>query len=475
MGVRVAGYLEKRRQGYFAVRDVPPSLREAVGRIRFRKGLGTRDVHLAKARLLPALLGFEKAIRDSARRQPAADPLRAEALEMRKETLKLRSGDAGGSWAEPEWHQDDDTGEWHRGSVAEAVLGIHEDHIRDRAEAIGRQEGPQRAEAFATVALACGTPLGLHVDAWLAEGGAKGPLRQRTKDQYRADLTRFEAWAAEASIAPTVEAITKGVAGRFVAGLVKQAMDRNTANRKLSTLSSYWRWMLKRGHVELNPWTGQSLTRGPQGDAEKVKRPFTDAEALTLLTGDADPELHDAMRAAALTGMRVGELYRLTVADCGGGLFRIRQSKTRAGVRRVPIHPDLSALVARRVAKKALGDYLFHEGPPERPGRERSMVIVKRFVTYRRRVGVDETTEGRRHGHVDFHSWRRRFVTEARNAGVDRATVAAVVGHEAGNLTDDTYSGGPSMALMRACVEAVRLPSVPHGGPDAREGQPKAE
>ena len=38
------------------------------------------------------------------------------------------------------------------------------------------------------------------------------------------------------------------------------------------------------------------------------------------------------------------------------------------------------------------------------------------------------------------------------------ATVAAVVGHEAGNITDDTYSGGPSMALRRACVEAVRLP-----------------
>ena len=236
-------------------------------------------------------------------------------------------------------------------------------------------------------------------------------------------------------------------------------MDRGTANRKISTLSSYWRWMTKRGHIEVNPWSGQSLTQGPQAALAKSKRPFTEAEALTLLTGDADAELADAMRAAALTGMRVGELYRLTVADCGGGLLTVRESKTRAGVRRVPIHPDLTALVARRVAKKAPGDYLFHEGPPERPGRERSMVIIKRFVTYRRRLKVDETTPGKRHGQVDFHSWRRFFVTAARNGGIDRAVVAAVVGHEVGNITDDTYSGGPSMALRRACVEAVRLPT----------------
>jgi hypothetical protein len=43
-------------------------------------------------------------------------------------------------------------------------------------------------------------------------------------------------------------------------------------------------------------------------------------------------------------------------------------------------------------------------------------------------------------------------------AGFDRAVVAAVVGHEVGNLTDDVYSGGPSDDAKRACVESVRLP-----------------
>jgi integrase len=156
--------------------------------------------------------------------------------------------------------------------------------------------------------------------------------------------------------------------------------------------------------------------------------------------------------------MRIEEIYRLTVADCAGGWFRVRHAKTRAGVRRVPIHSALAAIVTRRCDGKPANAFLFHEPGPKRDGRERSMALSKRFGRYRRTLGVHETADGARHSRVDFHSWRRWFVTTARNAGVDRAVVAAVVGHEVGNLTDDTYSGGPGEKLLRACVEAVRLP-----------------
>ena len=70
---------------------------------------------------------------------------------------------------------------------------------------------------------------------------------------------------------------------------------------------------------------------------------------------------------------------------------------------------------------------------------------------------IDDRVEGRRQSRVDYHSLRRWFVTKAR-AGFDRAVVAAVVGHESGNITDDVYSGGPDNAVKRACVEFVRLP-----------------
>ena len=166
------------------------------------------------------------------------------------------------------------------------------------------------------------------------------------------------------------------------------------------------------------------------------------------------------MLVAALSGMRIEEMYRLTVSDVPDGWFRIRHSKTAAALRRVPVHTGLKALVARRIKGKKASDYLFHEAGPLREGRERSMAVSKRFGYYRRRLGVDDVHEGGRQSAVDFHSWRRWFVTQARNANIDRAVVAAVVGHEVGNLTDDLYSGGPSDGLRRACVEAVRLPKA---------------
>jgi integrase len=114
-----------------------------------------------------------------------------------------------------------------------------------------------------------------------------------------------------------------------------------------------------------------------------------------LLNGTAqhtpDPELLDAMLVAALSGMRIEEAYRLTVADTADCWFNVRDAKTRAGVRRVPI----------------------------------AMPASKRFGHYRKRVGVDEREPGRRQSNIDFHSLRRWFVTKARNTGIDRATVVS--------------------------------------------------
>ncbi|WP_375293299.1 DUF6538 domain-containing protein [Siccirubricoccus sp. G192] len=53
---KIAGYIVQRRQGFYASLDVPPLLRAAVGRNRLVKTLGTRDKHVAQARLPKVLL-----------------------------------------------------------------------------------------------------------------------------------------------------------------------------------------------------------------------------------------------------------------------------------------------------------------------------------------------------------------------------------------------------------------------------------
>lgn len=184
--------------------------------------------------------------------------------------------------------------------------------------------------------------------------------------------------------------------------------------------------------LESNTWIGQSQAKiSGRNGSEQKKRPFTNAELALLLAGGADLEMADAIRVAALSGMRLEELFQLKVADCVDGEFNIRKSKSAAGVRRVPIHTGLADIVARRTAGKAATAFLFHE-PADGNG-PRSGALSQRFVRYRRGLGVHEREDGRRHSRVDFHSARRWFVTQCRQAGIDRATVAAVVGHEVGH------------------------------------------
>jgi len=435
-------WLEKRRQGWYAVVYVPADLQSVLGK-KLRQSLKTRDLKEAQTKRHVVLAELKRRIAEA--RRPAADKLIAEAMALREAVARAKNGST-----EVIGYGAEEIGQ-------EAAL---RDYIADRAGEIAERRGNTQAEAFLGLALSRATPLGHYVDDWLLEGGAKGPLRERTKAQYRTDIARLEAWAKGAHVPAVLEAFDRRTAGRFVAdAIVGAGVNRKTGNRWVSAVSAYWKWMVRRGHVDSNTWIGQSL---PKGGAVSGKRPFTDGELTALLNGPAIPEIADAMRVAALSGMRIEEIYRLSVADCSGGWFNVRSAKTSAGVRKVPIHSDLAAIVTSRCAGKPSGAYLFHEaGGPAKPGRERSMYASRKFGVYRRHLDIHERAEGQRQSNVDFHSFRRWFATAAERADQPPNIISAVLGHEEGRkgMTLSVYSGGPSEPQLRACVEAVRLPA----------------
>lgn len=463
MAVIIAGYLEKRRAGYEAVRDVPPSLRAAVGRNRLRKGLGTRDLHLARARLLPALVAFEATIQAARRGSPTTDPIAAEALELRKHTLALKAGDATGWGVEPEWHQDESDGEWRQGSKADAALDIHNDGIRDRVEAIERQEGSKRAEAFAEVAMGRSTPLGLHVADWLAEPGQKGAYRGRTLDDYRRIIAEFGTWLAKEEHAAVMEKVTRRVAGRYLGTLHAEGLSSARIRTIVSALAGYWTWLERRGVIPegvVNAWSRQAPPKAVNRGRQEPERAFENAEVVKLLAGAPDAVLGDLMRLAALSGLRIEEACKLTVGMCQGGRFDAPGTKTDASRRDVPIHLELAPMVAARCAGKAHGDWLLHElGEPNRYG-ERAAAISKRFGRYRQTVGVHERAEGQRRSLVNFHSFRRWFITKALQAGQPARVVQQVVGHRLQGMTEGVYFAGDTLEAKRACVAAVKLPGA---------------
>ena len=134
--------------------------------------------------------------------------------------------------------------------------------LDEEADTIEGEHGREAARTFVGIARGTATPLLLHMDAWLRDGGIKGPLAPRTAAQYRAAVSALAEWAKGVGVT-TIEGFTDQMAGRFVTEeLVGKGIRWVTANRRITAASAYWRWLRKRAGIKATPCavrSGRSL------------------------------------------------------------------------------------------------------------------------------------------------------------------------------------------------------------------------
>lgn len=219
-------------------------------------------------------------------------------------------------------------------------------------------------------------------------------------------------------------------------------------NHYTSTLKSLFDWARKRGDFDAeNPFALQSRETADSG-----WQPYTPDELKTLL-GSLEGQMRSIAMVALYSGMRLEEICQLQREDvkreAGVLYFDLHAGhrlKTRAAIRRVPVH---SRLIEANIIKAGQGKGpLWSELKRSGPDGKLSVYISKRFTVFRRRAGVNRPR-------LSFHSLRKNFVTALNQAGVHQADIAAVVGHAQG-FTLDTYSGGPGLKRLRDVVEKVK-------------------
>ncbi|BAF87525.1 phage integrase [Azorhizobium caulinodans ORS 571] len=441
-------YLKKHGNQWIVVIKVPDRLRHIVGKAHLKVPLHTDSLAIANREKFRIVADMKARLQRAEEQRKSraglvSDPLIEEALQWR-ESIAVAEADPG-----PFIYDDDDVTE----DARDVTLSL----LRDRAEEIARKEGLKKADDFHAIAKGKATPILPMIDKWLAER----PMKPRQQTDYRRAALKFTSWLTVKNETAAVERITRKLAGRYITeSFVETGVNPRTANKDISCLSSFWKWLERKGHVEDNVWARQSLAKREPPKAE-AKRPYTDDEMRALFGGAPSVLLRDMMAIAALSGMRVEEIARLTVADIFNGCFDITEAKTKAGVRMVPIHPALDGIVSRRTKDKAPSAPLFPELPIPKPGSpiERSQKVVKAFTAYRRKIGVDDVPKAARQSRVDFHSFRRWFVTKAEQAHQPVHFIEALVGHKRSGMTLGRYSEGPLVQQMRAVVEAVQLPT----------------
>ena len=455
--VSVPTPIKRKGSRFYYVRvKVPQASREVLGKIELWQSLETEDMAVARARAVVEAGRMREQIeaarrnpdgtRKDAKGDPTAEQRKAEAWWAERRVPDLRRP---GRYTIPE----DLGASWE--ATVEELLGdpVNEDDGMNSP----RYEAAREQAALALVGKVTGAvvPVADELDRYMEQQGLKPSYAMRTKTAAKA-LTD---WLVANRYGDDIHAVTGRIADQF-ADRVASGRTTQTLNSYISALSAYWDWMRRRHVVVMNPWAGLSRREVDRsGNAEK--RPFTDSEIKAFLSGSARATLRDIMILAALTGMRQAEIGNLRVRDTEGGVFVIAKSKTTAGERSVPVHPDLTALVARRVEGRAADDYFLEEltAPASRPDR-RGYKVAEWFTAYRRDLGLDARREGRRQSDADFHSFRRWFATKAEQAGQPPHVISAVLGHKEGRqgMTLGVYSAGPSLEQRRVVVEAVRLP-----------------
>lgn len=169
------------------------------------------------------------------------------------------------------------------------------------------------------------------------------------------------------------------------------------------------------------------------------------AKLVKAATDKGDQQLADIIRLGAYTGARIEELCKLRVSDVTSDAFKIRNAKTDAGDRDIPIHSKITQLVARLLDESKDG-YLVSGLSEDQNGR-RSQALTQRFSRLKSSLGYDQR--------FVFHGLRKSFITKLERAGQQETIIARLVGHEIQSITLGLYSAGLSIQEMKGVVELV--------------------
>jgi integrase/recombinase XerD len=248
-------------------------------------------------------------------------------------------------------------------------------------------------------------------------------LAANSLDAYQADLHKFVQFAGSqcGGAIPDVEAV-----GRYMDFLYQAGLGSRSAARHLSTLRSFYAFLLREGRIGRDPTEHLGTPRQWQTipkflNLEEIER-LSQAPDANRTTGMRDHAMIELLYA---TGLRVSELCTLAIADLNLDLGVLRATGKGRKQRMVPV--GKAALSAVRtylesgrpaILKGRPSRYLFVTA---RGGPMTRQAFWKLLRGHARKAGVFQ--------HLTPHTIRHSFATHLLEGGADLRSVQAMLGH----------------------------------------------
>ena len=273
---------------------------------------------------------------------------------------------------------------------------------------------------------------------------AERNLSEHTRRAYASDVRQFAARLAEN--AGPADVSTEDVRG-FLAALHGRRHPATLA-RKLGSLRTFFRWLVREGGCPLDPTAGMPLPRTPK----RLPKPLAVDDCAALLDSqDGDSQEPADLRDRALlellygAGLRVAEAVALDVRDVDLHRAEVRVLGKGRKERVVPVAGAALRALERWIGSRRrpglLAEPLFvalrvRRGEPRRLGSR----DVRRVLVNRARVAglVDR---------VHPHRLRHSYATHLLDMGADLREIQELLGH-ASLSTTEKYTAVSAERLM---------------------------
>lgn len=264
-----------------------------------------------------------------------------------------------------------------------------------------------------------------------------------TLTAYIKDLKDFADFAKSEFDLKSVDRVEYSSIRSWVVFLVDSGVSNNSVNRKISSLRTYYNFLLKTHQIEVSPLIKHRALKTPK----KVQVPFSEKEMQRILDFP-EPEDFEAARDLLIiellysTGMRRAELISLKIGDLDKGASTVKILGKGNKERIVPLLPSvlerLSVYLEYRSQLKYIedSDYLLLT----QKGRKIYPNLVYRVIG---RYFEEVSTKHK----ISPHVLRHTFATHLLNRGADINSIKNLLGHE--SLSSTQIYAQNSIAVLK--------------------------
>lgn len=246
-----------------------------------------------------------------------------------------------------------------------------------------------------------------------------------TINAYQKDISDFAVFAEENFEETNLVEISYSIIRYWIVKLVDEEVSNRSINRKISSLKTFYKYLLKTKQIEVSPLAKHKSLKV----SKKVQVPFSAKEVETVITNfsaEGFSDVRDQLIIELLysTGMRRAELINLKLESIQIESSQIKVLGKRNKERMIPLLPSVKkTFIAYLKEREQLeinseSDYLLLTNK----GKKLYDTLVYRIVNgYFSRV----STKTKNSPHIIRHS----FATHLLNEGADLNSVKELLGH----------------------------------------------